>query len=125
MGHRVAAVRREVERGIRAGGKRRGDQWLQKYVGSPVPVLGLGTAEMRAILDGFAKAHPDLDARPAHALADPPARGGGWRPAGSTPGWAGASATPWARGRSRTWSTPALPASASFSDGPARRTSGD
>lgn len=70
MADRVAALRREVERGIRAGGKRRADPWLQKYVGSPVPVLGLGTAEMRAILNGFAKAHPDLDARTVHALAD-------------------------------------------------------
>src|SRR3990172_1720290 len=70
MADRVAALRREVERGIRAGGKRRADPWLQKYVGSPVPVLGLGTAEMRAILNGFAKAHRDLDARTVHALAD-------------------------------------------------------
>src|SRR3990172_1079542 len=70
MADRVAALRREVERGIRAGGKRRADPWLQKYVGSPVPVLGLGTAQMREVLDGFAKAHPNLDARTVHALAD-------------------------------------------------------
>src|SRR3972149_1739971 len=75
MADRVAALRREVERGIRAGGKRRADPWLQKYVGSPVPVLGLGTAEMRAILNGFAKAHRDLDARTVHALAGPRWRG--------------------------------------------------
>lgn len=66
----VEALRREIVRPIHALGRRRADPWLQKYVGSPVPVLGLGTAEMRAILDGFAKAHPDLDARTVHALAD-------------------------------------------------------
>src|SRR3972149_109223 len=70
MADRVAALRREVQRGIRAGGKRPPDPWLQKDVGSPAPVLGLRAAEMRAILNGFAKAHRDLDARTVHALAD-------------------------------------------------------
>lgn len=66
----MTALRREIVRGIRARAKPAGDPRLQKYVGSPVPVLGLKTAEMRGILDGFAKAHADLDARTVHALAD-------------------------------------------------------
>ncbi len=67
---RIETLRRDVVGPIRAHGKPGGDPWLQRYVGSPVPVLGLKTAEMRAILNGFAKAHPDLDARTVHALAD-------------------------------------------------------
>jgi 3-methyladenine DNA glycosylase AlkD len=66
----VEALRRELVRPIRALGKPGGDPGLRKYVGSPVPVLGLKTAQMRAILNRFAKAHPDLDARTVHALAD-------------------------------------------------------
>ncbi len=66
----IEALRREIASELRARGKAGRDPWLQKYVGSPVPVLGLGTAQMREVLNGFARAHPDLDVRTVNALAD-------------------------------------------------------
>src|SRR3990172_2867818 len=80
----LESLRREIARPIHALGTPGRDPRLQKYVGSPVPVLGLKTAEMRWILDGFAKAHPDLDARTVHALA-----GSLWRGDVTEERWAG------------------------------------
>lgn len=66
----VRALRREIAKELRARGKPGRDPWLQKYVGSPVPVLGLATAQMREVLNGFARAHPDLDVRTVNDLAE-------------------------------------------------------
>ncbi|MBI4415462.1 MAG: DNA alkylation repair protein [Euryarchaeota archaeon] len=50
-------------------GKAGGDAWLQKYLGSPHPVLGLSVPQIRGILAAFRKAHPDLAAKEVNALA--------------------------------------------------------
>ncbi len=42
---------------------------LRAYLGSPVPVLGLTTPQMREIQKTFAKEHPALDAAEVNALA--------------------------------------------------------
>lgn len=42
---------------------------LQAYLGSPVPVLGLSTPQLRGILKGFGDAHPTLSASEVNALA--------------------------------------------------------
>ena len=62
-------VRRALVAEVHRRGKKGGDAWLQHYVGSPYPVLGLTTAQHRAIQSGFAKAHPDLTAKEVNALA--------------------------------------------------------
>ncbi len=72
----VDALRRELARELRARGKPGGDPKLQKYVGSPVPALGLSTPAMREVMIGFVRAHPDLDAGTVNALADSLWRGG-------------------------------------------------
>jgi len=65
----VAEERRKLVAEMRKHGKRGGDAWLQHYVGSPYPVLGLTTPQHRAIQSAFAKAHPDLTAQEVNALA--------------------------------------------------------
>jgi 3-methyladenine DNA glycosylase AlkD len=65
----VAAERRKILAQIRKYGKKGGDAWLQKYVGSPLPVLGLSVPQMRAILAAFRKEHRDVTAKEANALA--------------------------------------------------------
>jgi 3-methyladenine DNA glycosylase AlkD len=65
----AAAERRRLVAELKRLGKPGGDAWLQHYVGSPYPVLGLTTAQHRAIQSAFAKAHPDLTAREVNALA--------------------------------------------------------
>ena len=42
---------------------------LQAYLGSPVPVLGLSTAQIREVQNAFAREHPDLSAAEVNALA--------------------------------------------------------
>ena len=58
-----------LKRRLRASGKRGGDPWLQKYVGSPYPLLGLSVPQLRGIVRDFAREHRDLDARSLNALA--------------------------------------------------------
>ena len=65
----VAAERRKIVARIRTIGKPGGDPWLQKYVGSPHPVLGLSVPQMRAILTAFRNEHPGLAAKEVNALA--------------------------------------------------------
>jgi len=65
----VAAARKELVAALHRHGKKGGDAWLQHYVGSPYPVLGISTPQMRAIQAAFAKAHPDLTAKEVNALA--------------------------------------------------------
>lgn len=42
---------------------------LQAYLGSPVPVLGLTTPQMRDLHEAFGKEHPDLSAAEVNALS--------------------------------------------------------
>jgi|SRR3990170_2300098 len=65
----VKTEARRLSQQLRSLGKPGGDAWLQHYVGSPYPVLGLTTAQHRAIQSAFAKAHPDLAAKEVNALA--------------------------------------------------------
>ena len=65
----VEAARRDMADRIHSLGKPGGDAWLQHYVGSPHPVLGLSVPQMRAILRAFRKEHPDLSARDVNDLA--------------------------------------------------------
>lgn len=65
----VAAERRALVSQIRKLGKKGGDAWLQKYVGSPYPVLGLSVPQMRGILAAFRKAHRDVTAKEVNSLA--------------------------------------------------------
>jgi 3-methyladenine DNA glycosylase AlkD len=66
----IEALRREVQREIRALGKPGGDPRAQKYIGSPYPVLGLSTPQMRGIISAFVSAHRDLDSKTVNALVD-------------------------------------------------------
>src|SRR3990172_7185487 len=65
----IEAERRELVREIRRRGKRAGDPWLQKYAGSPLPVLGLKTPVHREILRAFQRDHRDLVVRDVNRLA--------------------------------------------------------
>ncbi len=65
----VAAERRKILAQIRKHGKKGGDAWLQKYVGSPHPVLGVSVPQMRAILAAFRKEHRDVTAKESNTLA--------------------------------------------------------
>ncbi|MEK6851243.1 MAG: DNA alkylation repair protein [Candidatus Thermoplasmatota archaeon] len=71
----VAAERKMLVAEVRRHGKKGGDAWLQHYVGSPYPVLGLSSPQMGAIQTAFAKAHPDLTAKDVNALAAAVRRG--------------------------------------------------
>ena len=55
----------------RARGLARPGTWdkLQAYLGSPVPVLGLSTPQLRGILKEFVAAHPSLASSEVNALA--------------------------------------------------------
>jgi len=65
----VAAERRALVGQIRKLGKKGGDAWLQKYVGSPFPVRGLSVPQMREILAAFRNDHRDATAIEVNALA--------------------------------------------------------
>ena len=65
----VAAEHRALVAQIKKHGRKGGDAWLQKYVGSPLPVLGLSVPQMRAILAAFRKGHRGATAKDANALA--------------------------------------------------------
>ena len=65
----IETHRRELVRRIRRHGKRAGDPWLQKYAGSPLPVLGLKTPVHREILRRFHDGHRGLAIRDVNRLA--------------------------------------------------------
>jgi len=65
----VAAERRAIEQRLRKLGKKGGDAWLQKYVGSPHPVLGVSVPQTRAILRAFRTEHRHVTAKEVNALA--------------------------------------------------------
>ena len=65
----VATERRALVGRIRKLGKKGGDAWLQRYVGSPFPVLGLSVPQMHAILGAFRKEHRDATAKDVNAVA--------------------------------------------------------
>lgn len=65
----VRAARNRLVTELRALRKPSGDFDLQAYLGSPVPVLGLTTPQLRTILKAFVRDHPDLTASEVNALA--------------------------------------------------------
>lgn len=65
----VEIARRSVVKQIKALGKPGGVPELQAYLGSPYPVLGLSTPQMRTIMQAFAKSHRHLTASEVNALA--------------------------------------------------------
>ena len=65
----VAAERRRLVAAIGSLAKTEDDAWLQHYVGSPFPVLGLSTPQLRGILAAFVQDHRDLTAKEVNALA--------------------------------------------------------
>jgi 3-methyladenine DNA glycosylase AlkD len=66
----VDALRRELLDSIQRLGKPGGDPRAQKYFGSPYPVLGLSSPQMKGIVFGFVRAHRTLDPKTVNALAD-------------------------------------------------------
>lgn len=69
MNMNVAAERRGLVAELRSKGKRGGDPAAQRYIGSPYPVLGLTTPQMRAILAAFVKAHRTMTVGELNGLA--------------------------------------------------------
>ncbi len=65
----VAAERRRLVAEIRRHRKAGGDAWLRHYLGSPYPVLGLSTPQMREILAAFVEGNRALPARSVNGLA--------------------------------------------------------
>ncbi len=65
----VAAEKRRVAASLRSRARPGTWEKLQAYLGSPVPVLGLTTPQMREIHKAFAEDHPDLTASEVNALA--------------------------------------------------------
>jgi len=65
----IEAERQELVRRIRRHGRLAGDAWLQKYAGSPLPVLRLKTPVHREILGKFHIGHRDLAIRDVNRLA--------------------------------------------------------
>ena len=71
--HRMAgvdALRRDLLDSIRRLGKPGGDPRAQKYLGSPYPVLGLSSPQMKGIVSAFARAHRTFAPTTVNALAD-------------------------------------------------------
>ncbi len=82
----VEGLRRELVRLIHALGKPEGDPQAQKYLGSPYPVVGLSSPQMKGIISAFVRAHRGLDAKTVNALADSL-----WRGRVTEEKWAGIS----------------------------------
>jgi len=82
----VGGLRRELRRSIRVLGKPGGDPRAQEYLGSPYPVLGLSSPQLKGILAAFVRAHRDLEAGTVNALADSL-----WRGKVTEEKWAGIS----------------------------------
>lgn len=66
----IEGARRRLTAEIRVHGAPGGNPWLQRYVGSAVPVLGLSTPVMREIRRRFVREHRDWDGKAVNALAD-------------------------------------------------------
>lgn len=69
MALEVARERERIAATLRGAAKPGSWEKLRAYLGSPVPVLGLTTPQMRAIHTAFAKEHPDLTSSEVNALA--------------------------------------------------------
>lgn len=65
----VARERERIAAELRSAARPGTWEKLQAYLGSPVPVLGLTTPQMREIHKDFSKAHPGLAASEVNALA--------------------------------------------------------
>ena len=82
----VEGLRRGILREIRRLGKTGGDPRAPKYLGSPYPVLGLSTPQLKGIVSAFVRAHRGLDAKTVNELADSL-----WRGKVAEERWAGIS----------------------------------
>jgi len=69
VGVDVNAARAAMVEEIRRLGTPGGNPDLQKYAGSPYPVLGLSTPQLRGIMTTFARAHHGLTGTEVNALA--------------------------------------------------------
>lgn len=69
MGLDVAAATEWIGTSMRRAAKQGPWEKLQAYLGSPVPVLGLTTPQIREVHRAFAKDHPSLTASEVNALA--------------------------------------------------------
>jgi 3-methyladenine DNA glycosylase AlkD len=69
MGLDVAVARQKIARRLRSLARPGGDPKLQAYLGSPYPVMGLSTAQMRSAQREFRAEHPDLTLQDVHGLA--------------------------------------------------------
>ncbi len=65
----AARERERIVASLRSAAKPGGWEKLQAYLGSPVPVLGLTTPQMREIHKTFARDHPRMAAAEVNALA--------------------------------------------------------
>ncbi len=65
----AARERERIAAALRSAAKPGTWEKLQAYLGSPVPVLGLTTPQMREIHKAFAKNHPSLTGAEVNALA--------------------------------------------------------
>lgn len=70
--------RERIRASLRAAAKPGTWEKLRAYLGSPVPVLGLTTAQLREVQKGFARDHPDLTAPEVNSLAAGLWRGETW-----------------------------------------------
>lgn len=64
-----ARERERIATSLRTAAKPGTWEKLQAYLGSPVPVLGLTTPQLREVHKAFAKDHPDLTSADVNALA--------------------------------------------------------
>ena len=69
MAFSVDRARREIVRALRERGHSEGDPKLQDYLGSPLPILGVASKDLRAVVRDFAKDHPDLAPAALNRLA--------------------------------------------------------
>ncbi len=69
MGFDVEDARVDVVRRLQMFARPGGDPKLQAYLGSPVPVLGLTTPQIRSVQKEFARSHPELRAAEVNTLA--------------------------------------------------------
>ncbi|HLE54115.1 MAG TPA: DNA alkylation repair protein [Thermoplasmata archaeon] len=70
MAFDTEAVRRDLVGRIRSLGKPKGDFDLQSYLGSPYPVLGLTTPQIRQVHKEFRGMHPHFSVEELNALAE-------------------------------------------------------
>lgn len=65
----VPHAKADIAAALRATAPTKPWEKAQDYLGSPVPVLGLTTPQMREVHRAFARDHPDLTSREVNALA--------------------------------------------------------